>query len=731
MKMYKRIFGVLLCLCMLLGAVSLAGATDDNIEVGGQTEGGNTTEEGQQTHEDHPVCGKEHKNIGDHTSEKCSTPTWTKLYMDGDGKLCYGEGQPVDDDTTYNHYTLGEGNYYLDTDVSVTKTIMVTGTVTICLNGYDLTQATESNLNKLLDINGDATLNICNCGSAKGCIALTTSDEYPTIKASGGSTLNLFSGEISRENGTGAAVDLGSQGKSAKTTFNMYGGEVNQETGNYAVRANVTVGYYAVNIYGGVVNSAGTGVFVQDGREIKILITGGSVSGDRLYAVDTNEVTSLTLSGNPTLSGAVADIYLSKDANFTVTDDFKPSSPVSVAKSDHGVFAKPAVSDSSLEGKANDFVSAETGYCVTASDDGDLQLTPCEITQPTASNPYTVSANGSPTYRWYKTTQGDVPVTNKNAEDIGNYYWNGEWSISKRAESISNESIFSIAMKKGDTLTLSCENSAQGSITEVKLYNSNNEEVGKKETTTGTSGETIYKFTAPADGTYTLKLSASKHGPGPGGIYLSFTATVTGDVPDTTKELNTGATLNTANLCKGSYICRVTWQGKTDKGTTIIDSAPVTLDKDHTAAAVVHENETPATCTETGSYDEVVKCSRCGAEISRETKTIPAKGHAGGKATCTDKAICETCKQPYGELAPHTWQPATTTAPKTCSVCQATEGDPLSPRYYYNSTTATTKDTTKKDTTKSPGTFDPGVGVYALTAVLSVTGMAWMGRKKH
>ena len=51
------------------------------------------------------------------------------------------------------------------------------------------------------------------------------------------------------------------------------------------------------------------------------------------------------------------------------------------------------------------------------------------------------------------------------------------------------------------------------------------------------------------------------------------------------------------------------------------------------------------------------------------------------------------------------------------------------PRYYYNSTTTTTD--TKTDETKgSPKTFDAGMGIYALTAVLSVTGMACVGKKK-
>ena len=47
--------------------------------------------------------------------------------------------------------------------------------------------------------------------------------------------------------------------------------------------------------------------------------------------------------------------------------------------------------------------------------------------------------------------------------------------------------------------------------------------------------------------------------------------------------------------------------------------------------------------------------------------------------------------------------------------------------YYYYSPSTTTPDTTKG----SPKTFDAGMGIYAVTAVLSVTGMAWVGKKRH
>jgi hypothetical protein len=51
------------------------------------------------------------------------------------------------------------------------------------------------------------------------------------------------------------------------------------------------------------------------------------------------------------------------------------------------------------------------------------------------------------------------------------------------------------------------------------------------------------------------------------------------------------------------------------------------------------------------------------------------------------------------------------------------------PRYYYYNSTTT--DTKVDETKGSPKTFDAGMGIYAVTAVLSVTGMAWVGKKRH
>ncbi|MDD6234322.1 MAG: hypothetical protein PUB17_03995 [Lachnospiraceae bacterium] len=53
------------------------------------------------------------------------------------------------------------------------------------------------------------------------------------------------------------------------------------------------------------------------------------------------------------------------------------------------------------------------------------------------------------------------------------------------------------------------------------------------------------------------------------------------------------------------------------------------------------------TCTDDG-YEAGNECKRCG--YKEGFAVIPATGHTGGNATCTAKAVCEVCRQEYGEL---------------------------------------------------------------------------------
>ena len=73
---------------------------------------------------------------------------------------------------------------------------------------------------------------------------------------------------------------------------------------------------------------------------------------------------------------------------------------------------------------------------------------------------------------------------------------------------------------------------------------------------------------------------------------------------------------------------------------------------EHVPGEAVTENVVPPTCTEAGSYDEVVYCTACKAEISRKTVTDPALGHDWGEWTVVKEATEEadgleqrTCKR--------------------------------------------------------------------------------------
>lgn len=59
----------------------------------------------------------------------------------------------------------------------------------------------------------------------------------------------------------------------------------------------------------------------------------------------------------------------------------------------------------------------------------------------------------------------------------------------------------------------------------------------------------------------------------------------------------------------------------------------------HVAGNPVAENKTGITCTSGGSYDEVVYCTRCKAELSRTVKTVEKKSHTPS----TDKKVAATC----------------------------------------------------------------------------------------
>ena len=81
---------------------------------------------------------------------------------------------------------------------------------------------------------------------------------------------------------------------------------------------------------------------------------------------------------------------------------------------------------------------------------------------------------------------------------------------------------------------------------------------------------------------------------------------------------------------------------KDEDSNNVCDRCEESLCEEHNAGDKVVENNVPATCTVNGSYDEVVYCSVCKFELSRETKVNVAPGHTAGEVV-VENNVDPTC----------------------------------------------------------------------------------------
>ena len=530
----KLLLTLTLCLCALLCMVVTASASEVSVH-------------------SHPVCGKTHIDIGDHTGT-CEDVTWTEW-----------NGNDMDAET--RDIQLTTGYYYLSDNVTPTSTIHIVGQVCLCLNGCTLSysglvSSDSDSIGGMILLDDGAVLNICDCKGGGSIVYNYDSSTWrkSTILVKGESTLNLYGGSVIKENGTETtAVDLNYY---AGANFHMYGGKVeNRSTRNayntYAVYVGGKPGDQVersdVKLYEGELGSRGYGIRVFNVSP-SILVAGGKIESDNT-AIAVGDA-SLTLQGKPIIKTTEDDSAAIKvgSNNIKVEDSFAPTSPVSVEDTSE-MFGTASSAD-----KAQYFTSFESGKFV-AYDNGTLKFTACAITQqPTKDNSYTVKGNAPDSklsYRWYAAQEGEITVTDAVAKKSANAsYWNAwkKWQV-KCGDKID---CFTLYMNKGEVLTLS--DIFGGRVSEISISG-----------TEVTEDEREYTFTAPAAGEYTLKISATGRNDYPGDPYLNFKAALLTLVPDTTKPMGgTTAGLATTGLSAGDYICQVTWEGKSTVNSGVV-----------------------------------------------------------------------------------------------------------------------------------------------------------------
>lgn len=531
---YKKLLLTLtLCLCALLCMAVTASASE------------------VQEHS-HPVCGKTHTDIGDHTGP-CGDVTWTA--WDGTSEIAY-------DSTTKTAYIYLADNV----QISDALTIPQGHTLYLCLNGKTISYNGEgiiyNNGGGLIYINSAAT--ICDCENT-GCIKYEKTQEYiqiSTIHSWG--TLNLYGGTISRmnTNNSGHAIRTRSTSK-----FNMYGGTVSNDGATSALYLE-----NATNIYGGVItctNGIGIDTAGEGNNYIDLLIAGGTISAGKKEAIDLS-ATALTLSGQPTITSTGTDsAVIDAGADIIkIADSFAPARCISVSKSgDNDTFAEPVEGGASLADKAQYFTSFENGKFVAYDSAANtLNLTTCAITQqPTSGNSYTVKGNAPDSklsYQWYAAKKGEITVTDAVAKKSADARYLNSWN-EWRVKCGNEIDCFTLYMNEGDVLTLS------------RILGGWDTKVSISDRTVQESDDGTYTFTAPAAGEYTLKISARAFivddSNVPDCSDLSFNAALRTLVPDTAKPAGgTAAALDTAGLSAGKYICQVTWEGKSTLNSGVV-----------------------------------------------------------------------------------------------------------------------------------------------------------------
>lgn len=368
----KLLLTLTLCLCALLCMVVTASAS----EVQGHS---------------HPVCGKTHIDIGNHTGT-CEAVTWTAW-----------NGPAANGDTNITYDSNNTAYIYLTGNVEMSKALTIPQgyTLYLCLNGHSITKTSEdfgeSNsqiyANGVIDGSaGNVTFALCNC-KTDGTITHTSGKNGRGVWVKG--TFIMYGGAISGNNcvhgeGGGAFVDgafimYGGTIKENKLTSTYSGGGVAADCSTFAMYGGIITGNEATNKMGG-------GLSLNMGsidNEVKAIISGGTITNNK--AADMGGGVhiangTLTLSGNTTITGNTcgADSHGGGVSTYQATIELA-SKDVTIENNKNGSGAQANLY---LRSKAS---YTEPSYISVTGDLGSKVFTLTTEKTPTVGNPVTIS----------------------------------------------------------------------------------------------------------------------------------------------------------------------------------------------------------------------------------------------------------------------------------------------------------------------------------------------------
>ena len=210
MKLWKRLLAIPIAASLVMGLLPAPALAED-------------------TAHSHPICGKAHADIGDHTGDNCKDATWTA--WDGTSTITY--------DTNNTAYV------YLEKDATRESRLEVKAgyTLYLCLNGQKLessltSSATSQVMSQVINVSNGAKFILCDC-KGSGTITHSSGAKGKGVRVGGSdpaaATFSMYGGTISGNHTDANCLEPDGAGVEVQNgTFKMYGGTISDNHAEYA-----------------------------------------------------------------------------------------------------------------------------------------------------------------------------------------------------------------------------------------------------------------------------------------------------------------------------------------------------------------------------------------------------------------------------------------------------------------------------------------------------------------
>ena len=530
-----------------------------------------------------------------------------KVLTTVDGVL-YIDGVEAETNSSKSQSRIYEGKYILGGDIETSRYIWILGDTTLDLNGYTW------NLTKYINVNAPLSV-------------YDTSEAETGKITSGSSNLTISINDVA-------------------AGFNLYGGTI--ENTSSSGRCVLDVSWADVNLYAGKIKSNSQAIYFVLGDEITIniddtVIESGDDYADVLVALGINDI-------------AKGDIDVTDYKGDSLTAKVNVTSTLGKIKVFKGIKnTQDAEKYQIIDVVCNesfDLFWKKTEYDEVTGEKSIYTSKNAFTQQPSADNNFTVDFNNpAATFQWYEVEE----------EKLGTYIVE------------EHGPLFSHDFKAGDILKVSTDSELRHVVIETGIIDTDYEfidldEYEKTATITFDADTTVDFFVAIVNADNPVE--------------VNFTV-LTG----TKLDGETEKTLQNAE-CGKSYCCKATVGENVYVSDSVVGHSLVSVDAQaptcteigweayeyctacdystyveipvdtdaHTPLEAVKENEVAPKCGVAGSYDLVVYCDDCGAELDRETKTVDALTHTFTKYEVIEEAKCgvagkevATCDNGCGE----------------------------------------------------------------------------------